>query len=152
MKLVSYFREFLDGELLMSFDFESGRLILCWLRELLINDPWSVPDKLKGSTILPFSSYLTYPPFLTIVDSTIVWNPAPKPAYFYLIIDYLTGNIDQFLTLSSFPSAYPRSFEHEMHLICFDVINPYLSSYVYPTTMTINELILFYRKRSAFLV
>jgi len=57
----------------------------------------------------------------------MVWNPAPNPAYFYLITDYLAGNTDQFLTLSSFPSAYPRSLEQDIHLICLEVSNPYLS-------------------------
>lgn len=151
MKEVSYLREFLFGEML-SFDFESMEFIFWWLRDGFNKDPWIVPVKLNGSIIRPLSSYFSSPPFFVTVDSTIDWNPAPNPAYFYFRFAYLTGKIDQFLFLSNLPYTSPRSFEHEIHLICFAVIKAYLSFSSYPSTITSNELILFSMNIKAFLV
>ncbi len=151
MKEVSYFSEFLLGEM-FSFDLESIEFILWWLREGLRSEPWIVPVRLKGSIIRPFSSYFSSPPFFVTVDSTMDWKPAPKPAYFYFRLPSLTGKTDQFLFLSSFPSKSPRSFEHEIHLICFAVSKAYLSFSSSPRTMTRRELSLFSIKIRAFLV
>jgi hypothetical protein len=82
---------------------------------------------LKGVVILPFSSNPNYPPFLVTAVSIILWNPVPKPEYFYLFEFSLAGKTDQALYLSSFPYIYPRSFEQEMHFKPLVVKRPSLS-------------------------